>query len=41
VTELFAAIANYLVLRVTDAEARAMARNIAPSDQERRLADRS
>jgi DNA polymerase III delta prime subunit len=37
---LFAAIANYLVLRVTDADARAMARNVAPSDQERRLADR-
>lgn len=37
---LFAAIANYLVLRVTDADARAMARNVAPSDQERRVADR-
>jgi DNA helicase HerA-like ATPase len=37
---LFAAIANYLVLRVTDADARAMARNVAPSDQERRIADR-
>jgi len=37
---LFAAIANYLVLRVTDQDARAMARNVAPSDQERRIADR-
>ena len=37
---LFAAIANYLVLRVTDADARAMARNVASSDQERRVADR-
>jgi hypothetical protein len=37
---LFAAIANYLVLRVTDQDAKAMARNIAPSDQQRRLTDR-
>ena len=37
---LFAAIANYLVLCVTDADARAMARNVAPSEQERRIADR-
>lgn len=37
---LFAAIANYLVLRVTDADARAMACNVEPSDRERRLADR-
>lgn len=37
---LFAAIANYLVLRVTDADARVMARNVAPSSQERHLADR-
>jgi DNA phosphorothioation-dependent restriction protein DptH len=36
---LFAAFANYLVLRVTDADARAMARNVAPSEQERRIAD--
>jgi hypothetical protein len=27
-------------LRVTDADARAMAHNVAPSDQERRTADR-
>lgn len=37
---LFAAIANYLVLRVTDQDARAMARNVVPSDMERRLTDR-
>lgn len=37
---LFAAIANYLVLRVTDTDARVMARNVAPSNQERRMADR-
>lgn len=39
---LFAAIANFLVQRVTntDADARARARNVAPSDQERRVADR-
>lgn len=36
---LFAAIANYLVLRVTDADARAMARNVAAADQERRIVD--
>lgn len=39
-TSLFSTIANYLVLRVTDADARAMARNIAPSEQERRIIDR-
>jgi len=33
-------MANYLVLRVTDTDARVMARNVAPSDQERRVADR-
>jgi hypothetical protein len=37
---LFAAIANYLVLRVTDQDARAMARNVAPSNTERRVVDR-
>lgn len=37
---LFAAIANYLVLRVTDTDARVMARNVASSNQERRMADR-
>lgn len=37
---LFAAIANYLVLRVTDLDARAMARNVASSDIERRVVDK-
>ena len=37
---LFAAIANYLVLRVTDQDARAMARNVGPSDIERQITDR-
>ena len=37
---LFAAIANYLVLRLTDQDARAMARNVVPSDLERRVIDR-
>jgi len=36
---LFSAVANYLILRVTDQDARALARNV-PSDSERRLADR-
>lgn len=37
---LFSAIANYLILRVTDQDARALARNVAPSEIERRTADR-
>jgi len=37
---LFSAIANYLVLRLTEADARAMAKNVATSDQERLLIDR-
>jgi len=37
---LFAAIANYLTLRLTDVDARAMARHVARSGQERRFADR-
>src|SRR5437667_4862925 len=37
---LFAAIANYLVLRVTDQDARVMARNVVSSDIERRVVDR-
>jgi hypothetical protein len=37
---LFAAVANYLVLRVTDQDARAMARNVASSDIERDVTDR-
>ena len=34
------AIANYLILRVTDQDARTLARNVAPSEIERRTADR-
>jgi hypothetical protein len=37
---LFSAIANYLVLRLTDADAKALVRNVASSDQERALIDR-
>lgn len=37
---LFSAIANYLVLRLTEADARALVRNVASSDQERALVDR-
>ncbi len=37
---LFAAIGSYLVLRVTDQDARVMARNSAGSDQEKALADK-
>lgn len=37
---LYSAIANYLVLRLTEADARAMAKNVATSDQERALVDR-
>jgi DNA phosphorothioation-dependent restriction protein DptH len=37
---LFSAIANYLVLRVTEADAKAVAKNVSTSDQERSLADR-
>ncbi|MCY3019623.1 MAG: type IV secretory system conjugative DNA transfer family protein [Planctomycetota bacterium] len=39
-TSLYSAIANYLVLRVTENDAKALARNVAPSDTERRIADR-
>jgi DNA phosphorothioation-dependent restriction protein DptH len=39
-TSLFSAIANYLILRVTENDAKALARNVAPSDIERRVADR-
>jgi hypothetical protein len=39
-SSLFSAIANYLILRVTDQDARALARNVAPSEMERRTADR-
>ncbi len=37
---LFSAIANYLVLRLTELDAKAMAKNITTSDQERLLVDR-
>lgn len=37
---LFSAIANYLVLRLNELDAKALARNIATSDQERTLIDR-
>lgn len=37
---LFSAIANYLVLRLTDADAKALTRNVASSDQERVLIDK-
>lgn len=37
---LFSAIANYLVLRLTEADAKALVRNVASSQQERMLIDR-
>ena len=37
---VFSAIANYLILRLTEADARALAKNVATSDQERTLIDR-
>jgi DNA helicase HerA-like ATPase len=37
---LFSAIANYLVLRLTEVDAKALARNVASSDMERMLIDR-
>lgn len=37
---LFSAIANYLVLRLTELDARALVRNVASSDQERALVDK-
>ncbi len=36
---VFSAIANYLVLRLNEADAKALVRNVASSDQERRLID--
>jgi hypothetical protein len=39
-SSLYSAIANYLILRVTDQDARTLARNVAPSEIERRTADR-
>jgi hypothetical protein len=37
---LFSAIANYLVLRLNEADAKALVRNVAVSDQERALVDK-
>ncbi|MFB3789391.1 MAG: ATP-binding protein [bacterium] len=37
---LFSAIANYLVLKLTDQDAKALVRNVSTSDQERALIDR-
>ena len=37
---LFSAIANYLILRLTETDAKVLARNVASSDQERTLIDR-
>jgi DNA helicase HerA-like ATPase len=37
---LFSTIANYLVLRLTETDAKALVRNVASSDQERALIDR-
>ena len=39
-TSLFSAIANYLVLRLTDADARFLARNVTSSHQEKVLIDK-
>jgi hypothetical protein len=36
---MYSAVANYLVLRVTDQDARALAKNVAPSTQAKRVAD--
>jgi DNA helicase HerA-like ATPase len=37
---LFSAIANYLVLRLNETDAKSLVRNVASSDQERSLVDR-
>jgi DNA helicase HerA-like ATPase len=37
---LFSAIANYLVLRLNEADAKTLVRNVASSDQERALVDK-
>jgi len=39
-SSLFSAVANYLVLRLTEADARFLVRNVATSQQERALIDR-
>ncbi len=36
---VFSAVANYLVLRLTDADAKALVRNVADSRQEKALID--
>ncbi len=37
---LFSAVANYLVLRLTEADAKALVRNVATAKEERTLIDR-
>ena len=37
---VFSAIANYLVLRLTDADARSLVRNVSSSQRERALIDK-
>ena len=37
---LFSAIANYLALRLNEADAKTLVRNVASSDQERALVDK-
>jgi hypothetical protein len=37
---LFSAIANYLILRVTEADAKSLVRNVSTSEQERTMIDR-
>ena len=39
-TSVFSAVANYLVLRLNETDAKALVRNVASSDQERALVDR-
>ncbi len=39
-TSLFSAIANYLILRLNEPDAKALVRNVASSDQERMLVDK-
>jgi DNA phosphorothioation-dependent restriction protein DptH len=37
---LFSAVANYLVLRLNEVDAKALVRNVSSSDQERALVDK-
>ena len=39
-SSLFSAVANYLILRMTETDAKALVRNVASSQQERLLVDR-